>query len=368
MNRPVPALTRIEPTRPLIRALQQHIDHLADGIPGPHGRRTAAAWVYMSALAAWAADHGLTPGRLRAEDREARDEFLKQGGTAVAWLTLAVADLAVHPCAWPLLDPAYNNPVRDASPTEDAARDLLTWWAEEAPALAYPTTGGSATITGWLPGDLLQLVTDERRLAHALVQTPWFIADGILDRTLIPAAREFTDQTLRLIDPTCGTGHFLIRAVDALWELYTTGSLQPRQMRMDGVTGWTPITPVQAARRILAGVDGVELDPITAAVARLRVTVTLGHLLHTAGALPGPLHLATLPPDLLPRIVVGDSLLAGKVSRAQYAQLRPEQARIINLGTDEPTQQLPAQTATAPVVRPLLPDKEGQLPLFHDVA
>jgi hypothetical protein len=140
-------------------------------------------------------------------------------------------------------------------------------------------------------------------------------------------------------------------------------------MHMQGVTGWTPVTPAEAARRILAGVDGVELDPVTAAVARLRVAVTVAHLVHTAGALPGPLRLATLPPKLLPRIIVGDSLLAGKVTQADYARLRPEQARIVNLGTDEPAEPAPAvpQPFTEPAVLPLPPDEEGQLELF-DVA
>lgn len=349
--------------KPLVRQLQHQIDMLADGIPGRHAHRTAAAWVYMSAISAWAEDHDLTPGRLRAAARPARERFLDQGGTAVAWLTFAVADIAVHPCAWPLLDPAYANPVRDASPAESAARELLDWWAD-APTLAYPVEKGPATISGWLLGDLLQLVTDERRLAHALAQSPWWLADGILDRTLIPAAREFTDETLRLVDPTCGTGHMLVRAVDMLWELYTTGSLPPRAMRMGGVTGWTPVPPVEAARRILAGVDGVELDPITAAVCRLRVAVVVADLLHTAGVLPGPLRLATIPHSLLPRIVVGDALLAGKVTAAEYARLRPAQARIVNLGTGaaaaEPAPLMPA----GPVAEPLAADGAGQLLLF----
>jgi len=341
--------------RPLVRQLQRHIDNIAEGIPGSNGRRIAAAWVYMSTLAAWAEDHGLTPGRLRASARPARKHFFNQGGTAVAWLAFAVADIAVHPAAWPLLDPAYGNPVRDASPSEAGARGLLDWWAEDAPALNHPTKSGPGTVTGWLPGDLLQLVTDERRLAHALVQTPWWVADLILDRTLIPAAREFPDQTLRLIDPTCGTGHFLIRAIDALWELYTTGSLTPRLVRMDGVTGWTPVGPAEAARRILAGVDGVELDPLTAAVARLRIAVTVADLMHTAGVLRGPLRLAALPPNLLPRIVVGDSLLAGKVTPGEYARLRPEQAGIVNLGIPDGADAAPAPDLGQPT-QLILPD------------
>jgi len=161
----------------------------------------------------------------------------------------------------------------------------------------------------------------------------------------------------------------LVRAVDMLFELYTTGELKPRQMRMDGVTGWTPVTPTVAARRILAGVDGAELDPITAAIARLRITVTLADLLHGAGALPGPLRLAALPHGLLPRIVVGDSLLAGKVTAAEYARLRPAQARIVNLGTDQPaTAAHEPQEAAELTVQALPADHDQQLDLFNDAA
>jgi len=369
MGKRIPDQTRVEPSRPLIRALQARIDDLATGIPGKHAYKTAAAWVYMSAVSAWAEDHHLTPGRLRTNARPARDQYLKQGGSALGWLTYAVADLAVHPAGWPLLDPAYGNPVRDDSPTETAALALLDWWADEAPTFNHPTESGPATITGWIIGDFLQLLTDERRLDYALAQSPWWLADGILDRTLIPAATEFPDETLKLVDPTCGTGHMLVRAVDMLFELYTTGELKPRQMRMDGVTGWTPVTPTVAARRILAGVDGAELDPITAAIARLRITVTLADLLHGAGALPGPLRLAALPHGLLPRIVVGDSLLAGKVTAAEYARLRPAQARIVNLGTDQPaTAAHEPQEAAELTVQALPADHDQQLDLFNDAA
>ena len=346
---------RPEPSRAFIRALQGQIEQLADGIPGVDSYRVAAAWVYMTCLHAWAEDHGLIDGRLRGEQQPARKQFAAQGGTDLAWLVYAVADIAVHPCAWPLLDPAYDNPVRHASPSDDGARRLLDWWASEAPTLAYPVEAGPDTITGWLPGDLLQLVTDERRQEHALVQTPWWLAGGILDRTLIPAAREFVDEPLQLIDPTCGTGHFLVVAVEALWELYTTGSLPPRQMHMDGVTGWTPVTPREAARRILAGVHGVELDPITAAVARLRVTITVAHLLHQAGSTRKALRLDAVPHNLVTSIVVGDALLAGKVDADTYARARPDQARIVNLGhsTETEIDPIPGPPLEAPTVTPI---------------
>jgi hypothetical protein len=324
--------------RALVRALQQQTEHLADTIPGRGAYRTAAAWVYTTALCAWCEDHGLTPGRLRAQAEPARRWYAAQGGTAAGWLAHAAADLAVHPSTWCLLDPRYGNPIvtDPHQPGEQACRDLIAWWSEQAPNLAEDEDGQPPSIHGYLIGDLLQLLTDERRLAHALAQSPWWLADFLLNRTLPAAARDHHDQTLRLADPTCGTGHVLIRAITQLWELYTTGQLPARRGRNGEVTGWTPVTPTVAAQRILAGVDGVELDPITAAVARLRVTVLLAHLLHTAGAIPGPLTLATIPPGIQPRIVVGDSLLAGKVTPQEYARLRPVQAAIVNLGTDTP--------------------------------
>lgn len=84
------------------------------------------------------------------------------------------------------------------------------------------------------------MLHDDRRARNALVQTPYWVADLILDETLIPAADEFRQEHLiRTIDPACGT----------------------------------IVPPDKAARRILASVDGVEIDPLTAAVARFRVTV-----------------------------------------------------------------------------------------------
>lgn len=322
--------------RRLARALAARTEALADSITAAGAHRIAAAWVYTSLLAAWAGDHGLIPAVLRASAGAAREKYLRRGGSPLGWMAGAFACLAAHPATACLADPRYN-PAATAAPSDGAVAELIGWWSTGAPTLAYPVDRGPASITGYLPGDMLQHVDDERRQAHALVQTPWWVADFILDRTLPAAAREHRDQTLLLVDPTCGTGHMLVRAVEMLWELYTTGSLPPRPGRSGKVTGWTPVPPATAARRIVAGLDGGELDPLTAAVARLRVTVTIAHLLHTAGALPGPLTLATIPHWIRLRIVVGDSLLAGKVPAAEYARARPEQTAIANLGTTEPT-------------------------------
>lgn len=180
------------------------------------------------------------------------------------------------------------------------------------------------SISGWVIGDLLQILSPERRARHALVQTPHYVADFILDRTLHPAANTFRDEpVLRLIDPTAGTGNYLIRAVDYLWQWYTTGRVEPRSVKQPPTTGGQAHRPQEAIRRILAGVDGIDIDPLTAAVARLRMTVYLGHLMADAGLLPRPLRLAAIPAWVTPRIAVGDSLLIGKISRAEYGRLHP---------------------------------------------
>lgn len=336
-------------TRPLVRALQGHVEAVAESMAGERGARSldaaqpaAVAWVYMTVLVAWAEDHGLVDPWLRDDAAIRRKQFLALSGQSMsAWLARAIASLCCHPATWCLLDPRYT-PLRQAAPSEQVTRQLVEWWSNDAPSLTYKAEQGPLPITGWLPGDLLQALSVDRRKRHALAQTPWWVVDFILDGTLVPAADQFRDTTLRTIDPTCGTGHFLIRKIDYLYELYTTGTLRCRQMTSRApVAGWTPASPVEAIRRIVEGVAGCEIDPLTAAVARLRFVVAIGDLLHRAGLIAGPLRLDAIPPWVRPRIVVGDSLLAGKVSAEEYARVHPDLAAIVNLGVQG---ELPEQT------------------------
>jgi hypothetical protein len=333
-------------TKPLIKSLRGHVDAFAESMATVRGRAVGApdalaaarpaavAWVYSTVLVAWAEDHQLIDPWLRADAEPLRKEFLGLPGmTMSAWAARAIASLCCHPATWCLLDPRYN-PLREARPSEQAVRDLVDWWSTDAPSLAYDVEKGPGSLSGWLPGDLLGALSDERRKGFAFVQTPWWVADFILDLTLVPAAGEFRDITLRTIDPCCGTGHFLIRKIDYLWELYTTGRLSARQKAGEPVTGWAPVSPAEAITRIIAGVHGCEKDPLTAAVARLRFVVAIGDLMHRAGLIDGPLRLDRIPP-FQPPIAVGDSLLAGKISRQGYADLHPKLAAIENLGYDE---------------------------------
>ncbi|MFJ8929292.1 Eco57I restriction-modification methylase domain-containing protein [Streptomyces sp. NPDC102364] len=283
-------------TAPLARALARHSGAVAGTLSGKTAWRTASRWVYATVLIAWAEDHGLIPARLRAEAELARKEHVREGGTLADWVRDGIKDLAVHPATGCLSDDRYLP--MDHAPAEPALQALTDWWSADAPDFAYPVDKGPASITGWLCGDLLQEQQDEQRKAAALCQTPWWVADFLCERTLVPALAAFPNERLiRVIDPACGSGHILTWIMIGLYQWYRHGVPQ--------------LEPTAALRRVLAGLHGVELDPLTAAVARLRLTVVAGSLLAADGALPTPMRLHHIPAWVRPRIAVGNALLAG---------------------------------------------------------
>jgi type I restriction-modification system DNA methylase subunit len=70
-------------------------------------------------------------------------------------------------------------------------------------------------------GDLYQDLSAAARKKYALLQTPDFVEEFILDHTLTPALDEFGLEAVRLIDPTCGSGHFLLGAFQRLFRLWS---------------------------------------------------------------------------------------------------------------------------------------------------
>lgn len=350
-------------TRPLVKALRRHVDQLAKSIPASAGTRSddlarrtriAGAWVYLSTITAWAEDHGLIDPWLRKGLAGMPGRFTSSPRPVVA-LAQAMAALTVHPATQWLMHPQYVPDLHAGTPSDEAVEELARWWCQDAPPLAYEVDAGPPSISGWIVGDLLQAVTDDRRLAYALAQTPWWVADGILDLTLLPACAEFaSDRLVRTIDPTCGTGHFMIRTMEYLWEWYTTGTLTGRSVKPLGTaTGGTPSEPDDALTRLVASVDGVEIDPLTAAVARLRCTVYAAYL--RTGR---PVRLDRIPRALIPRVGVADSLLLGEIPHDQYAGLHPKLAALPGASFtggdwDWPTTSAPAQrppAIPAPVV------------------
>ncbi len=111
---------------------------------------------------------------------------------------------------------------------------------------------------------------------------------------MAPAVEEFGVEGLKVIDPTCGSGHFLLGAfarLDALWAERSPG-LDVRER----------------VRRAMDSIHGVDLNPFAVAIARFRLTV--------AGLQAAGLRSVVEAPEFGYHLAVGDSLLG-----AHYAQL-----------------------------------------------
>jgi len=112
-------------------------------------------------------------------------------------------------------------------------------------------------------GDLYQDLSEAARKKYALLQTPIFVEEFILERTLEPAISEFGLAGFKMIDPACGSGHFLLGSfarILARWRKQEPG---------------TPDR--ELVNRSLMSVHGVDLNPYAVAIARFRVLLAAMH-------------------------------------------------------------------------------------------
>jgi hypothetical protein len=107
-------------------------------------------------------------------------------------------------------------------------------------------------------GDLYQDLSAFARERYALLQTPHFVEQFLLDRTLEPALDEFgLSEAFKMIDPACGSGHLVLGSFARILD---------RWQRQE------PATPVrELVRRSLAAVHGVDINPFAVAIARFRL-------------------------------------------------------------------------------------------------
>jgi hypothetical protein len=181
-----------------------------------------------------------------------------------------------------------KTPLWAVGPSGDAAMKLLAFWreidAEEGHLLrSFAVKDGDTRFLG----DLYQDLSEKARKKYALLQTPVFVEEFILDRTLTPALDEFGLEKVRLIDPTCGSGHFLLGAFARLFRLW----LQREN------------NEIVAAQKALDGVWGVDINPFAVAIVRFRLIVAAVQACGITRLKQAPgwtIHLA-----------VGDSLLFG---------------------------------------------------------
>ncbi|MCU0862887.1 MAG: BREX-2 system adenine-specific DNA-methyltransferase PglX [Planctomycetes bacterium] len=268
-----------------------------------HLTQVAVAWVLASVFVRFVEDNGLCdepwlsgPHRPQNRMSQARDRYtgwLRQHPhqSDRDYLLHVFTELGKLPGLQPLLG-AGNTLVHRIGPTADGARLLREFWQQvegkgDEAQLRHDFTDAAAD-TRFL-GDLYQELSEAAQKKFALLQTPDFIEEFILDRTLEPALAEFGLSETRLIDPACGSGHFLLGAFGRLFARWTKQE---------------PGTPVQQrAKKAMDAVAGVDLNPFAVAIARFRLLVAA---LKVCGV-----HRLAEAYDFRPQVANGDSLLHG---------------------------------------------------------
>ncbi len=248
--------------------------------------QVAAAWVLSCVFVRTLEDRGLLkqarlagPG---AEDSQRQFFQLAPSLTERDYLLTVFREVAHYPAAASLFDTEHS-PVWKLSPSSEAAKALLGLF--RLPNAKTPAFRFGQASTRFL-GDLYQDLSEDVRKRYALLQTPDFIESFILDRALEPAIARFGLDDTTLIDPTCGSGHFLLGAFDRLFD-----------HRLRAEPG---IDPRLAAVKALDCVYGADINPYAVAIARFRLTLSFldkAGYAKLADAPAIPLHLA-----------VGDSL------------------------------------------------------------
>lgn len=258
--------------------------------------QVAASWLLSCVFVRTLEDRGLL-GHNRIAGPGATDSQrlffeLAPSLTEREYLLTVFRELSRLPAAGDLFD-ARHNPVWMLGPSAELAKKLLALFRgpnADAPGLRF-----GQSDTRFL-GDLYQDLSADVRERFALLQTPHFVEKYILDRTLEPAITRFGLDETTLIDPTCGSGHFLLGAFERLVDhrLRSEPGLDLRE----------------AARRAIDAVYGADINPYAVAIARFRLTLAFlekAGYARLADAPALPLHL-----------VVADSLL----HNSQHAQAK----------------------------------------------
>ncbi|MFE9407308.1 BREX-2 system adenine-specific DNA-methyltransferase PglX [Streptomyces sp. NPDC006704] len=262
--------------------------------------QAAVAWVLVTVFIRFAEDNQLVkpvwisgPQSRRDEAFAAQAQFLRETArtnpdvTDREWLQAAVAYLRELPATRALVD--ETSALWLVTPSGDAASRLLSFWRErdENGELLRDLTDESLS-TRFL-GDLYQNLSLDAQERYALKQTPIFVEEFILDHTLEPALAERSLNGFKVIDPTCGSGHFLLGAFTRLLDRWHNES--------------PALEPWARVQKALDAIHGVDLNPFAVAIARFRLTV--------AALVAGSIRQLEDAPAFKYHLAVGDSLLHG---------------------------------------------------------
>ncbi len=104
----------------------------------------------------------------------------------------------------------------------------------------------------------------KKRKEHGIYYTPDFVVDYIVKNTLKPELDKCTSisdlKKIKVLDPACGSGSFLIKALDVIYQKY---------LEFGSRSGtWTKINI------LLDNIYGVDLDPQAVEIARLNLLIS----------------------------------------------------------------------------------------------
>ncbi|WP_426976359.1 BREX-2 system adenine-specific DNA-methyltransferase PglX [Pseudarthrobacter sp. O4] len=262
--------------------------------------QAAVAWIVTTVFVRFAEDNELVrtvwlsgPGVRRQEALDAQIAFFRAHPelTDREWLLEPVEYLKELPSTKELV--GEHSALWQVQPSGRMATEILEFWRQTDDA-GLPTFDLADTeLSTRFLGDLYQDLSDYAKKTFALLQTPEFVEEFILDQTLTPALAERPLDGFKLIDPTCGSGHFLLGAFARLthaWARHAPG--------LDGRA---------RVQRALDAVHGVDLNPFAVAIARFRLTVAALKACNETSL--------ELAPAFDFHLAAGDSLLHGQVQR-----------------------------------------------------
>ncbi len=236
--------------------------------------QAAVAWVLICVFIRFMEDNGLlaepvlsgpvlSPGGgqplKQAKDRI--EAYFNQHPTHAEreYLLQLFAQLEQLPAVAELLDHRHN-PLWQIPVSADGAKELIDFFQKINPETGHLIH--DFTDPQWdtrFLGDLYQDLSEAVRKRYALLQTPEFVESFILDYTLEPAIDAFGLTDLRLIDPTCGSGHFLLTTFERVFERW--------QKREPGTNRR------ELAQRALNVVHGTDINPYAIAICRFRLLI-----------------------------------------------------------------------------------------------
>ncbi|MFJ2416177.1 BREX-2 system adenine-specific DNA-methyltransferase PglX [Streptomyces brevispora] len=232
----------------------------------------AVAWVLGTVFVRFCEDNSLIrepylygpDAQSQTHAQERHNQFIVEDAarTHRDWLFESFDEIGSTSVGRMLFDERHN-PLYQIRLSNEGAKRLIDFWRlHEETADSGTRVIHDFADAEWgtrFLGDLYQNLDMAVRDKYALFQTPEFVEEFILDRTLDKAMDEFGYDVVKVIDPTCGSGHFLLGAFQRI------------------LAQWEEKAPSldihSRVEKALESIHGVDLNPHAVAIARFRLLV-----------------------------------------------------------------------------------------------